>query len=366
MVESVSSSRARDSEIPFQPVCVLRHALRLFAQVPICINNTFPSDQASDLLHNQNPAGKPTGNRGGPHADWASPLPAPAEQPDTEQAATATNHPAVRRLQTARRQRWVHRVVRQVRLGRYWTEGQHGILYDVTAAAAADRGFSSGAESDVTRLRRAGVAATSPSWPRAICGTAGRADPGTAQTGAERAPTVTCCRPPPGTGLLEGHRTVETSSEYPLNLLVRCSFCYSKLPLLILTEKGINAYSKYLTSCQFKSIFPKLGKMWWVVSQIWLNSYSNELSQSWVRLVNLGFELSRSWVRLANLGFELSRSWVTWIVIWVRVESARKNESSTTLDRSIQHTFLKNSNKWDEVSTNLKASHKSRSTISHM
>ena len=74
-----------------------------------------------------------------------------------------------------------------------------------------------------------------------------------------------------------------------------------------------------------------VGKMWWVVSQIWLNSDSNELSQSWVRLVNLGFELSRSWVRLGNLGFELSRSWVTWIVIWVRVESARKNESSTTL-----------------------------------
>ena len=70
--------------------------------------------------------------------------------------------------------------------------------------------------------------------------------------------------------------------------------------------------------------FPKLGKMWWVVSQIWLNSDSNELSQSWVRLVNLGFEVSRSWVRLANLGFELSQSWVTWIVIWVRVESARK------------------------------------------
>ena len=80
-----------------------------------------------------------------------------------------------------------------------------------------------------------------------------------------------------------------------------------------------------------QQLFPKLGKMWWVVSQIWLNSDSNELSQSWVRLVNLGFELSRSWVRLANLGFELSRSWVTWIVIWVRVESVRKNESSTTL-----------------------------------
>ena len=73
-----------------------------------------------------------------------------------------------------------------------------------------------------------------------------------------------------------------------------------------------------------QQLFPKLGKMWWVVGQMWLNYDSNELSQSWVRLVNLGFELSRSWVRLANLGFELSRSWVTWIVIWVRVESARK------------------------------------------
>ena len=52
-----------------------------------------------------------------------------------------------------------------------------------------------------------------------------------------------------------------------------------------------------------QQLFPKLGKMWWVVSQIWLNSNSNELSQSWVRLVNLGFEFSRSWVRLANLGF---------------------------------------------------------------
>ena len=76
-----------------------------------------------------------------------------------------------------------------------------------------------------------------------------------------------------------------------------------------------------------QQLFPKFGKMWWVVSQIWLNYDSNELSQSWVRLVNLGFELSRSWVRLENLGFELSRSWVTWIVKWVRVESAGKKMS---------------------------------------
>ena len=83
--------------------------------------------------------------------------------------------------------------------------------------------------------------------------------------------------------------------------------------------------------------FVILGKMWWVVSQIWLNSDSNELSQSWVRLVNWDFELSQSWVRLAKLGFELSRIWFTWIVIWVRVESARKTESSTTLVRILKH-----------------------------
>ena len=64
------------------------------------------------------------------------------------------------------------------------------------------------------------------------------------------------------------------------------------------------------------------------LTQLWLKWVESEC---WVRLVNLGFGLSRSWVRLANLGFELSRNWVTWIVIWVRVESARKNESSTTL-----------------------------------
>ena len=80
-----------------------------------------------------------------------------------------------------------------------------------------------------------------------------------------------------------------------------------------------------------QQLLAKLGKIWWVVSQIWLNSGSNELSRSLVRLANRGFELSRSWVRLVNLEFELRRSWVVWIVTWVRVESARKSESSTTL-----------------------------------
>ena len=90
-----------------------------------------------------------------------------------------------------------------------------------------------------------------------------------------------------------------------------------------------------------QQLFAKSGKTWWVMSQIWLNSDSNELSQSWVRLVNLDFELSQSWVRLANLRFELSRSWITWIAIWVRVESARKNESSTTLDCRRRSVYLK-------------------------
>ena len=41
-------------------------------------------------------------------------------------------------------------------------------------------------------------------------------------------------------------------------------------------------------------LLAKFGKMWRVVSQIWLNSEWNELSLSWVRLTNLEFELSRS------------------------------------------------------------------------
>ena len=38
-----------------------------------------------------------------------------------------------------------------------------------------------------------------------------------------------------------------------------------------------------------QQLLAKLGKMWWVVNQIWINSDSNELSRSWVRLANLGF-----------------------------------------------------------------------------
>ena len=73
-----------------------------------------------------------------------------------------------------------------------------------------------------------------------------------------------------------------------------------------------------------QQLFAKLGKMWWVGSQIWLNSGSNKLSQSRVMLANLGFELSRNWVTQEKLGVELSHSWVTSIVTWVRIESAQK------------------------------------------
>ena len=50
--------------------------------------------------------------------------------------------------------------------------------------------------------------------------------------------------------------------------------------------------------------------MWRVASQIWLNSDSNELSQSWVRLAKLGFKLSRSWVNQESqvLTVELSQN----------------------------------------------------------
>ena len=47
-----------------------------------------------------------------------------------------------------------------------------------------------------------------------------------------------------------------------------------------------------------QQLLAKLAEMRWVVSQIWLNSDWNELSQSSVRLTNLGFELNRSWVNL--------------------------------------------------------------------
>ena len=48
-----------------------------------------------------------------------------------------------------------------------------------------------------------------------------------------------------------------------------------------------------------QQLLAKLGKMWWVMSHFDSNlthSDSNDLSQSWIRLGNLGFELSQSWV----------------------------------------------------------------------
>ena len=72
-----------------------------------------------------------------------------------------------------------------------------------------------------------------------------------------------------------------------------------------------------------QQLLAKLGKMWWVVSQIWFNSDSNELSQSWVKLGNLWFELSQSrkvkcWVEseLSHLDCQMSQSRVS-LKIWV-------------------------------------------------
>ena len=64
----------------------------------------------------------------------------------------------------------------------------------------------------------------------------------------------------------------------------------------------------------------------WVVSQIWLDSDSNESSQSWV-----SYE---------NQGYESSQSWVTLIVIWVRVESTGYCLSQSCItDFSEEKTF---------------------------
>ena len=56
----------------------------------------------------------------------------------------------------------------------------------------------------------------------------------------------------------------------------------------------------------------------WVLSQIWLDSDSNESSQSRVGRENQGYESSQSritliviWVRVESTGYCLSQSWVT-------------------------------------------------------
>ena len=51
-----------------------------------------------------------------------------------------------------------------------------------------------------------------------------------------------------------------------------------------------------------QQLFPKSGKRWWVVSQIWLNSDSNELNQSWVRLVNLGVWVESELSQVSKFG----------------------------------------------------------------
>ena len=74
-----------------------------------------------------------------------------------------------------------------------------------------------------------------------------------------------------------------------------------------------------------QQLFTKLGKMWWFVSQIWLNSDSNELIQSWVRLVNLVL----SWVGVESPGLSYGSE----------SSHPEKNESSTTLHYSEESIF---------------------------
>ena len=79
----------------------------------------------------------------------------------------------------------------------------------------------------------------------------------------------------------------------------------------------------------------------WVVSQIWLDSDSNESSQSRVGRENEGYESSQS--RITLIDRHLSQSRITLIVIWVRVESHWSSFESelSQLDTAEALIFLK-------------------------
>ena len=129
-------------------------------------------------------------------------------------------------------------------------------------------------------------------------------------------------------------KCLDTHTDWPTNTSGQLFF--TDPPVEIFVHRTFNAKAferSFTTILDYIRLHPpppgqqllaKLGKMWWVVNQIWLNSDSNELSRNWVRLANLGSELSQSWVNQERWSVELSQSWVTWIVTWVRVESARK------------------------------------------
>ena len=85
----------------------------------------------------------------------------------------------------------------------------------------------------------------------------------------------------------------------------------------------------------------------WVVSQIWLDSDSNESSQSRVGRENQGYESSQSrvtliviWVRVESTGYCLSQSWVNDFSrrklqdLAISITLQRKNQHTVTSDRT--------------------------------
>ena len=82
----------------------------------------------------------------------------------------------------------------------------------------------------------------------------------------------------------------------------------------------------------------------WDVSQIWLDSDSNESSQSRVGRENPGYKSSQSrvtliaiWVRVESTRYRLSQSWVNVFSRRKRQDLAviqRKNQPTATLDRT--------------------------------
>ena len=84
----------------------------------------------------------------------------------------------------------------------------------------------------------------------------------------------------------------------------------------------------------------------WVMSQIWLDSDSNESSQSRVGRENQGYESSQSrvtliviWVRVESTGYCLIQSWVNDFlgenvkILQLSVTLQRKNQPTATFDR---------------------------------
>ena len=92
----------------------------------------------------------------------------------------------------------------------------------------------------------------------------------------------------------------------------------------------------------------------WVVSQIWLDSDSNESSQSRVGRENQGYESSQSrvtliviWVRVESTGYCLSQTWVNdWgenvKILQLSVTLQRKCQPTATFDRTPPPNFFPN------------------------